>query len=165
MFFWNSLAFSMIQRMLAIWSLVPLPFLKPAWTSGSSHTAEAWLGEFWALNYNIYIGWFSFLRLCNKSPQNLVAFKNKLFLLFYGPETWEPGLGGFSAPSGISWCPLFDCVWLYSAGGWAGLEGARRHHPYIWCSSSSGWAQASFQHGGWLPPESSRGCLVDPELA
>ena len=26
--FWNSLAFSMIQRMLAIWSLVPLPFLK-----------------------------------------------------------------------------------------------------------------------------------------
>ena len=30
MFFWNPLAFSMIQRMLAIWSLVPLPFLKPA---------------------------------------------------------------------------------------------------------------------------------------
>ena len=30
MFFWNSLAFSMIQQMLAVWSLVPLPFLKPA---------------------------------------------------------------------------------------------------------------------------------------
>ena len=27
MFFWNSLAFSMIQWMLAIWSLVPLPIL------------------------------------------------------------------------------------------------------------------------------------------
>ena len=27
-FFWNSLAFSTIQQMLAIWSLVPLPFLK-----------------------------------------------------------------------------------------------------------------------------------------
>ena len=26
----------MIQWMLAIWSLVPVPFLKPAWTSGSS---------------------------------------------------------------------------------------------------------------------------------
>ena len=26
MFFWNSFAFSMIQLMLAIWSLVPLPF-------------------------------------------------------------------------------------------------------------------------------------------
>ena len=36
MFFWNCLAFSTIQRMLAIWSLVPLPFLKPACTSGSS---------------------------------------------------------------------------------------------------------------------------------
>ena len=36
MFFWNSLAFSMIQRMLAIWSLVPLPFLNPAWTSAIS---------------------------------------------------------------------------------------------------------------------------------
>ena len=40
MFFWNSLAFSMIQRMLAIWSLVSLPFLKPAWTSGSSQSWE-----------------------------------------------------------------------------------------------------------------------------
>ena len=33
MFFRNSLVFSMIQWMLEIWSLVPLPFLKPAWTS------------------------------------------------------------------------------------------------------------------------------------
>ena len=32
MFLWNSLAFSMIQWMLAIWSLVPLLFLNPAWT-------------------------------------------------------------------------------------------------------------------------------------
>ena len=53
MFFWNSLAFSMIQRMLAIWSLVPLPFLKPAWTSGSSRFVYCWslLGEFWPLLY------------------------------------------------------------------------------------------------------------------
>ena len=29
MFFWNSLVFSMIQQMLEIWSLVPLPFLNP----------------------------------------------------------------------------------------------------------------------------------------
>ena len=32
----------MIQRMLAIWSLVPLPFLKPAWTSGSSWFTYCW---------------------------------------------------------------------------------------------------------------------------
>ena len=28
--------------MLAIWSLVPLPFLKPAWTSGSSQLMYCW---------------------------------------------------------------------------------------------------------------------------
>ena len=42
MFFWNSLAFSMIRQMLTIWSLVPLPFLKPAWTSGSSRFPYCW---------------------------------------------------------------------------------------------------------------------------
>ena len=41
MFFWNSLAFSMIQQMLAIWSLVPLPSRKPAWTSGIHHSRIA----------------------------------------------------------------------------------------------------------------------------
>ena len=35
-FFWNSLPFLVIQWMLAIWSLASLPFLNPAWTSGSS---------------------------------------------------------------------------------------------------------------------------------
>ena len=32
----------MIQWMLAIWSLVPLPFLNPAWTSGSSQFTYYW---------------------------------------------------------------------------------------------------------------------------
>ena len=40
--FWNSLALSMIHLMLAIWSLVPLPFLNPAWTSGSSRFMYHW---------------------------------------------------------------------------------------------------------------------------
>ena len=42
MFFWNSLAFSMIQRMLTVWCLVPLPFLNPAWTSGRSRFTYCW---------------------------------------------------------------------------------------------------------------------------
>ena len=32
----------MIQWMLAVWSLVPLPFLKPAWTSESSQFTYCW---------------------------------------------------------------------------------------------------------------------------
>ena len=46
--YWNSFAFSMIQQMLASWSLVPLPFLKPAWTSGIS-----WLTYCWSLAWRI----------------------------------------------------------------------------------------------------------------
>ena len=42
--FWNSLAFPMIQQMLAIWSLFPLPFLNPDRTSGSS-----WFTSYWSL--------------------------------------------------------------------------------------------------------------------
>ena len=34
--------FFMIQRMLAIWSLVPLPFLKPLWKSGRSQFMYCW---------------------------------------------------------------------------------------------------------------------------
>ena len=42
MFFWNSLAFSVIQGMLAIWSLVPLPFQNLVWTFGSSQLTYCW---------------------------------------------------------------------------------------------------------------------------
>ena len=38
----------MIQQMLAIWSLIPLPFLNPAWTSGSS-----WFTYYWSLAWRI----------------------------------------------------------------------------------------------------------------
>ena len=48
MFSLNSLAFSVIQWMLAIWSLVPLPFLNQAWTSGSS-----WFTYCWSLTWRI----------------------------------------------------------------------------------------------------------------
>ena len=41
-FFWNSLVISMIQQRLEIWSLVPLPFLKPAWTFGGSQFTYCW---------------------------------------------------------------------------------------------------------------------------
>ena len=40
--FWNSLAFSIIQQILAISSRVPLPFLNPVWTSGSSRFMHYW---------------------------------------------------------------------------------------------------------------------------
>ena len=42
MFFWNSLAFLMIQWMLTVWHLIPLPFLNLAWPSGSSPFMYCW---------------------------------------------------------------------------------------------------------------------------
>ena len=41
-FFWNSLAFSMIQLILTLWFLVPLPFLNPAYTSESLQFTYCW---------------------------------------------------------------------------------------------------------------------------
>ena len=48
MFFWDSLAFLMIHQMLATRSLVPLPFLKPAWISRHS-----WFMYCWSLAWRI----------------------------------------------------------------------------------------------------------------
>ena len=47
-FFWNSLGFTMIQWMLTIWSLIPLPFLNPACTSESF-----WFTYCWSLTWRI----------------------------------------------------------------------------------------------------------------
>ena len=67
--------FFMIQGMLAIWSLVPLPFLNPAWTFGSSPFMY-----FWSLAWRI-------------SPATLLAgeksaivwqLKHSLALPFFG---------------------------------------------------------------------------------
>ena len=42
MFFWNSLAFLMIQQMLAIWSLVPLPSLRTVSNLGKDYIKAVW---------------------------------------------------------------------------------------------------------------------------
>ena len=74
MFFWNSLAFSMIQQMLTIWSLVPLPFLKPAWTSGSS-----WFMYCWSLAWRI----FSITLLACEMSAIMRKFGHSLALPFF----------------------------------------------------------------------------------
>ena len=72
--FWNSLAFSMIQRMLAIWSLVPLPFLNPDWTSGSLRFMYYWSLAWIILRIT--------LLACEMSV--IVQFEHSLVLTFFG---------------------------------------------------------------------------------
>ena len=87
--FWKSLAFSMIQQMLAIWSLVLLPFLNPAWTSGGSWFTNCWSLAWRILNFTLLV--------CEMSAINLstpfiflqmlrwfsVSFYNKIIRKFH----------------------------------------------------------------------------------
>ena len=65
----------MTQRMLAIWSLVPLPFLNQAWTSGSSEFMY-----YWSLAWRILsITWLA----CEMSAI-VRYFEHSLALPFFG---------------------------------------------------------------------------------
>ena len=75
MFFWNSLAFLMIQQMQAIWSLVPLPFLNPVWTSGSSQFMD-----YWSLTWRI----LSIILLACEMSSIVWQFEHSLPLPFFG---------------------------------------------------------------------------------
>ena len=75
MFFWNSLPFSMIQWMLAIWFLIPLPFLNPFHTSGSS-----WFIYYWSLTWRI----LSITLLAWEMSEIAQSFGHSLSLSFFG---------------------------------------------------------------------------------
>ena len=65
----------MIQWMLAVWSLVPLPFLNPVWTSGSS-----WFTYCWSLALRI----LSITLLACEMSAIVWQFEHSLALLFFG---------------------------------------------------------------------------------
>ena len=70
----GALVFLMIQWMLAIWSLVPLPLLKPAWTSGSS-----WFMYCWSLAWRILSPSWA-LKKKNKTKQYSNKFHDTCWL-------------------------------------------------------------------------------------
>ena len=57
MSFWNFLAFSMIQQILTIWSLVSLPFLNPTYTYESSRFTYYWSLAWRILNIILFSMW------------------------------------------------------------------------------------------------------------
>ena len=75
MFFWNSLAFSVIQWMLTIWSLVPMPFLNPAWISRSSQFTY-----YWSLAWRI----LRITLVAYEISVIVLQFEHSLALLFFG---------------------------------------------------------------------------------
>ena len=88
MFFWNSLAFCIIQWMLAIWSLVSLPFLNPACSSGSSRFTSCWSLTWWILSITLLlVSHFSCVRLC--ATPEMAAHQAPLSLGFSRQEHWS----------------------------------------------------------------------------
>ena len=75
MFFSNSLSFLMIQQLLAVWSLVCMPFLNPTWTSGSSQFTYSW-----SLAWRI----LSFTLLACEMSAIVWEFEHSLALTFFG---------------------------------------------------------------------------------
>ena len=65
----------MIQQMLAMWSLVPLSFLNPAWTSGSS-----WFTHCWSLAWRI----LSITLLACEMSATVQYFEHSLAFPFFG---------------------------------------------------------------------------------
>ena len=110
MFYWNSLAFSMIQRMLAIWSLVPLPFLKPAGTSGSS-----WFMYCWSLAWGILSitkeswapkNWCFWTVVLEKTLESLLDCKEIQLIHPKGDKSWVfIGRTDVKAENPILWPP------------------------------------------------------------
>ena len=75
MFFWNFLAFSLIQWMLAIWFLAPLPYLNTACTYGSSLFTYRW-GLAWRILSITF-------QACEMSTI-VLQFEHSLALSFFG---------------------------------------------------------------------------------
>ena len=115
MFFWNSLAFLVIQWMLAIWSLVSLPRVKPAWTSGSS-----WFTYCWSLAWRILS--ITLLSVISASAQPLHSATISNCPLLFPSTVWTTFSLGGSYSSVISFC-LFTLFILafWRQEYWSGL--------------------------------------------
>ena len=101
MFFWNSLASSMIQRMLAIWALLPLPFLNPVWTSG-----RPWFTYYWSLAWRILsitLLACEMSALCSRLPRGCTApYPPSCVPVITLPQSW-PHTGATSPQAHVSY--------------------------------------------------------------
>ena len=148
-FFWNSLAFSMIQQMLAIWSLVSLPFLSPSWTSESSQFMYCWSLAWRILSITLLVcemcatvvvwAFFGIASLWDWNENwpfsilwPLLSFPN---LLLYDCSTftassfriWNSSAGILLPPLALSWWYFLKPIWLCIPGCLALGEWSHHH--------------------------------------
>ena len=127
-FSWDSLALSMIQRMLAIWSLVYLCFLNPAWISGSSRFTYFWSLAWRILSITLLVcavlSHFSHVRLF--VTLWTIACQAFLSMGFSRQEYWS----GFPFPSPASVWDECNCVVVWAFFGIAFLWDWNENWPF-----------------------------------
>ena len=123
--FSGTLAFSMIQRMLAIWSLLLLPFLNPTWTSGNS-----WFTYCWSLeNFENY-----FTRVWDEFNCAVVWTVFGIALLWDCSENWPfPILWPLlNFPNLLTyWIQHFMCTYSLISLGWIPRTGITRSYSIL----------------------------------
>ena len=173
----------MIQWILAIWSLVPLPFLKPAWTSGSScityclsHISSLRLssghsGPVPTLNNAAWASLFSpHLLVVDASiwATSLlgVAVRHIIcgFYLFIFPPSyvaiWDSKTPQRPAGERVSWClEISLLLWLPPQDRSPSLTLLSLFLSFIFCPTSF-WRQWAAFLGAWCPLPEFRSCFV-----
>ena len=104
LFFCNSLAFSMVQRTSAVWSLVPLPLQRPNCTSVSSQFTYWWSLAWRILSIT--------LLTCEHKWEHLHGSLNALCRCPSLGLKWEPT---FSSP--VATAAVVVVVWLLQPSG------------------------------------------------
>ena len=144
MFFWNSLAF----LMMAIWSLALLPFLNPAWKSGSS-----WSKHCWNLAWRILSITLLACEVKWKSLSHVWLFATQR--TGYSPGQ-NAGVGSLSLFQGIFPTQglnsgLLHCRWiLYQLSHKLSYKGSPRVLE---------WVAYPFSNGSYQPRNQTRGLL------
>ena len=120
--------------MLAIWSLVPLPFLKPAWTSGSSRFTYCWSLAWRILSITLLACAAKSLQSCPTlfDPETAAH----LFLWFSRQEHWS-GLP-FPSPMHESEKWKWSCAVVYDSSWPHGLQPTRLLRPWDFPGKSTG---------------------------
>ena len=108
--------------MLAIWSLVPLPFLNPAWTSGSFQFTYYWslAWRIWNENWPFPVLWplLSFPNSLVYWVQHFTASSFRIWnssthlLTYFSPNPWTQEQKALSRANGIL------CIRKYEVWGW-----------------------------------------------
>ena len=122
----------MIQQMLVIWSLVPLPFLNPPWTSGSSQFVDCFSPCWYPVTQ-------SCLTVCGPMECSTPGFPvlHHLLELAQIHVLWVSDITQSSCPLSSSSClqsfpasGSFQMNWLFASGGQSKGVSPMRLYPF-----------------------------------